>query len=128
MAKYLKYFVAVLLAVLIMVLAATEVTIKAPANSVVYAREQSRTFLSPPCIKSQTYSNGIYDVDDAGDIILARMKRMTLQQAISQGFVPDPRCQNHGGFGEDMTQLEKQLVGHQFFYGPRWAPDGSWRW
>ncbi len=105
-----------------------------PDNAQLYIYENGKKYISPPCLRGKDFADrDIIDNQQQIDslLILSRysdLKRINSSRDASEKIHPDELCINNSGFTEDMTLLEKVVLGHPLISGERWNEDGTWNW
>ena len=85
-----------------------------PENAQVYVNDTTKTYVAPPCIKTEK-----------------GLRRITVGEARKLGYGPDARCRDEGAFLQDdrsLTGMLLQKIGVLRPIPSRWNKDGSWNY
>jgi hypothetical protein len=86
-----------------------------PDNALVLLDDQSKTYFSPNCAKSEKKT----------------LRAVTAAEARQLNYEPDKSCQGAAGFRQDVRSLSGNLMERLGMLPPlpsRWNRDGSWNW
>ncbi|MEA4924686.1 MAG: hypothetical protein VB084_05175 [Syntrophomonadaceae bacterium] len=98
-----------------------DITLKVPANGVVYGDFQNNIYYAPPYIDNNRYPSTL-DVKS--------LKAETVAEAQQRNHKPDPVCVEQDYFKEynSLTNIIGVRLGLAKPKPSRWNPDGSWNW